>query len=190
MAPAEKPVPAGACQIMLSYRVSETGAADRGGDGTTARVRSFLEASGYTVFQDVMALKGGDDFISVLNSAVKGCTVFMPIISSTYADSKLSQWCALPCFFPFFAFSFSLLSVGSKRLSMLSPATAHQGSAHTPSYRQPMHRSVAHDPAPQHQESQASRHFAGRTTNSAWRSSWERSLSPSGTQALTRQLTS
>lgn len=124
MASDNNPGSAGAYQIMLSYRVSETGAADKGGDGTTANIRAFLEASGYTVFQDVMFLTGGDDFISVLNSAVTGCAVFMPVISPTYGDMKRSQWCVLPSFLPFYATSCALNSLDCTGRIALLPETA------------------------------------------------------------------
>ena len=39
-------------------RVKETGQKEKGGDGTAARIRDFLEKSGYRVFLDVGMLEG------------------------------------------------------------------------------------------------------------------------------------
>lgn len=77
---------------MISYRVAETGAKEKGGDGTAARIRDALTAAGYSVFLDVAHLEGGDEWDLIIQAAVADCEGFIPLVSPTYGDRAESRW--------------------------------------------------------------------------------------------------
>lgn len=60
---------------MLSYRITEAGAQELGGDGTVPRMKDWLEAHGYTVFVGESSLQGGQDWARTIQHAVEKCEV-------------------------------------------------------------------------------------------------------------------
>lgn len=84
-----------AFDVMISYRVPETGQQGPGrpnADGTASKLTQLLEAAGYCVFLDVHNLQGGSNWLRVITRAVRSCTAFVPVISTTYGDEKESPF--------------------------------------------------------------------------------------------------
>lgn len=77
---------------MISYRVRETGKAERGGDETAIELTGLLRQAGYSVFLDIHRLHTGDDWLSTITRAVQGCVAFIPIISSSYGSKAQSEY--------------------------------------------------------------------------------------------------
>ena len=77
--------------VMLSYRVPETGA--RGGDNYTLKLREALVQAGYTVYVCEFEIRVGDDWIDSVNTATTHCRAFVPICSETYGDNIASPYC-------------------------------------------------------------------------------------------------
>ena len=81
----------GPAQIMLSYRVPESGV-DKGGDGWTFRLGDALRARGFTVFIAETAITAGDSWDQVIQNAVRGCEAFVAVCSATYGSATSSRW--------------------------------------------------------------------------------------------------
>ncbi|KAL6756858.1 TIR domain-containing protein [Haematococcus lacustris] len=75
----------GGAQLFLSYRVPETG---RKGDRTVLKLKSALEAQGYSVFVDESDIEGGASWVQAIDMAITDCQVFIPVCSETYGDTK------------------------------------------------------------------------------------------------------
>ena len=79
-------------QVMLSYRVPETGAERLRGDGMVFRLSDALEARGFTVFVGEAALQAGEQWAIEIQNAVKECQVFVVLCSPSYGDTDVSKW--------------------------------------------------------------------------------------------------
>ncbi|KAJ9516727.1 hypothetical protein QJQ45_027125 [Haematococcus lacustris] len=79
----DSPDPAPA-QLMLSYRVKETGSKAQGGDGIVLRLQAALEAQGFSVFVGESDIEGGDSWTQAIQRAIDGCAIFIPVCSATY----------------------------------------------------------------------------------------------------------
>ena len=79
----------GECDLMISYRVPETGVT---GDRSVFEVERLLHARGYNVFVAERNIGPGDYWLDILQSAVDGCKAFIVLCSPTYADRTLSEW--------------------------------------------------------------------------------------------------
>eukprot|EP01116_Phalansterium_solitarium_P023382 TRINITY_DN8155_c0_g1_i2.p1 TRINITY_DN8155_c0_g1~~TRINITY_DN8155_c0_g1_i2.p1 ORF type:complete len:360 (-),score=82.42 TRINITY_DN8155_c0_g1_i2:670-1749(-) len=77
--------------IMLSYRVSETGEESSGGDESVFRMKSALVAAGYTVFVGEADLQGGEGWMDMIQKALTGCKVFVAVCSPTYGATVWTQ---------------------------------------------------------------------------------------------------
>ncbi|PNH01635.1 Ankyrin-1 [Tetrabaena socialis] len=71
-------------QIVLSYRVPETGAVELGGNGMVLRMQERLQHAGFSVFVGEASLQGGDAWDDMIQAAVEGCSVFVALCSPTY----------------------------------------------------------------------------------------------------------
>ncbi|KAJ9512020.1 hypothetical protein QJQ45_004576 [Haematococcus lacustris] len=78
----------GGAQLFLSYRVPETGRREQGGDCTVLKLKSALEAYGYSVFVGESDIEGGASWVQTIQVAITDCQVFIPICSKTYGDTK------------------------------------------------------------------------------------------------------
>ena len=74
-------------QVMLSYRVKETGAKHLGGDDTVVQLARALESRGFSVFVGEADLMGGDRWAAEIQKAVKACQAFVVLCSPTYGDT-------------------------------------------------------------------------------------------------------
>ena len=81
----------GAADIMISYRVPETGIVSTG-DGSAFHLRDALQQRGYTVFVGESDIVVGNQWPIVIQAAVEGCRAFIPLCSKTYGDFKKSKW--------------------------------------------------------------------------------------------------
>ena len=81
----------GAADIMISYRVPETGTVSTG-DGSAFHLRDALRQRGYTVFVGESDIVVGNQWPTVIQAAVEGCRAFIPLCSKTYGDLKKSKW--------------------------------------------------------------------------------------------------
>ena len=91
-APAAAAVPAEAppgCDVMISYRVPETGA---GGDKSVFALQKMLEARGYSVFVGEAAIEGGSSWPSTIQKGVEDCRAFVVLCSASYGDAAASPW--------------------------------------------------------------------------------------------------
>jgi hypothetical protein len=70
-------------QIVISYRITETGAREQGGDGTVVQIKRYLEAKGYSVFFGEDSLEDGEEieWSRQLQAAVTSCKVFVVLCS-------------------------------------------------------------------------------------------------------------
>ncbi|KAL6764560.1 hypothetical protein V8C86DRAFT_3128782 [Haematococcus lacustris] len=78
-------------QVMLSYRVPETGAVQLGGDGCVLRLRTALERIGFSVFVGEEGIDGGQSWAAQIQAAVLACDVFVPLCSRTYGATKWTR---------------------------------------------------------------------------------------------------
>jgi TIR domain len=78
-------------QIMLSYRVPESGDANNGGDGWVFLIRDKLRQCGFSVFVGESGIAPGQDWAAVITAAVRGCEVFVPICSPTYGATRWTK---------------------------------------------------------------------------------------------------
>ena len=72
--------------MFLSYAVCDTGD-KRGGDGTAHKVKKALEDEELTVFMDD-ALKGGDDWGTVINTNMRTADTMVALSSSHFAKLR------------------------------------------------------------------------------------------------------
>jgi len=72
------------CQVMLSYRVPESGAVELGGDGTVVHMQAALEALGFSVFVGENDLHGGELWAAEIQDAVNHCAAMVVICTETY----------------------------------------------------------------------------------------------------------
>ena len=77
----------GGHQIMLSYRIRDTGGKDEGGDETVFLLRDELERRGFTVFVGESNFYAGPNFVSQITDAVLNCEGFVPLCSEGYGDT-------------------------------------------------------------------------------------------------------
>ena len=82
---------AGACDIMLSYRVSETGDG-AGGDKSVFQLQAALQRLGFSVFVGETSIQGGDTWPITIQEGVRHCKAFVALCSPTYGDRALSPW--------------------------------------------------------------------------------------------------
>jgi hypothetical protein len=85
-APAGAP---GACDVMLSYRVPETG---DGGDRSVFALQMALQARGFSVFVGESAIEGGSNWPATIQKGVEDCKAFVVLCSPTYGDEAASPW--------------------------------------------------------------------------------------------------
>jgi ankyrin repeat protein len=81
----------GGCDVMLSYRVSETGEA-AGGDRTVVELSAALRSLGYSVFVGEAAIQASDNWPRTIQNGVEGCGAFVALCSTTYGDETISPW--------------------------------------------------------------------------------------------------
>ena len=90
--PSLSPAPAhasGACDVMISYRVPETG---DGGDRAVFALQAALQARGYSVFVGEAAIQGASSWPATIQRGVEGCRAFVVLCSPTYGDAAVSPW--------------------------------------------------------------------------------------------------
>jgi hypothetical protein len=88
---AAAPAVAGVCDVMISYRVPETG---DGGDKSVFALQAALEARGYRVFVGEAAIEGGSSWPATIQRGVEDCAAFVILCSPTYGDAAASPWTA------------------------------------------------------------------------------------------------
>jgi hypothetical protein len=81
----------GACDVMISYRVPESGAGP-GGDSSVFALQAALQARGYSVFVGEGAIEGGDFWPVTIQNGVRHCKAFVVLCSPTYGDRAVSPW--------------------------------------------------------------------------------------------------
>ncbi|PNH02306.1 hypothetical protein TSOC_011735 [Tetrabaena socialis] len=77
-------------QIMISYRVAETGAESLGGDGSALRIKLYLESLGYSVFMDrgtAAVDRQLQQWAERPEQRIIGCQVFIALCSPGYGGS-------------------------------------------------------------------------------------------------------
>jgi hypothetical protein len=79
-------------QVLLSYRVPESGAVANGGDGWTFQLADALRARGFTVFVGETSMDAGTSWAQTIQRAVRDCAVFVPVCSATYGSPLKSRW--------------------------------------------------------------------------------------------------
>ena len=105
--------------VMISYRIPECGIPAKGGDNYAHELAALLRKAGYTVFVDVNALEvyvsvdvdsvmklhalhtcmrlsslllqGGDQFPDIIQDAVRNCTAFVAICSTSYGSTPFTK---------------------------------------------------------------------------------------------------
>ena len=78
------------CDVMISYRVPETG---DGGDGCVWVLRRALEARDFTVFvSEGGGIRAGDDWTDEIQRRVRECAAMVVLCSTTYGDKAVSSW--------------------------------------------------------------------------------------------------
>jgi hypothetical protein len=82
------PVAAGMCDVMISYRVPETG---DGGDKSVFVLQAALEARGYRVFVGEAAIQGGEEWPRTIAAGVRDCAAFVVMCSPTYGDTVWTE---------------------------------------------------------------------------------------------------
>jgi hypothetical protein len=80
---------AGACDVLISYRVPETGEA---GDNSVFFLQAALQERGYSVFVGEAAIQGASSWPSTIQQGVEDCKVFVVLCSPTYGDPVESPW--------------------------------------------------------------------------------------------------
>jgi hypothetical protein len=78
-----------ACDVMISYRVPETG---EGGDKSVFYLQAALEKRGYSVFVGEAAIQGGASWPTTIQQGVEACQAFVILCSPTYGDPAVSPW--------------------------------------------------------------------------------------------------
>ncbi|GLC45467.1 hypothetical protein PLESTB_000317200 [Pleodorina starrii] len=77
-------------QVMMSYRVADTGEKEHGGDGTVEQIQKHLEEQGFTVYVAEAVLEGGAEWSREIQQAVAQCQVFIMMCSPGYGENKWS----------------------------------------------------------------------------------------------------
>ena len=72
------------CDVMISYRVTETGA---GGDGAVFALQGALRARGFSVFVGEGAIQGGEEWPDIIQCGVQRCKAMVVLCSPTYGDT-------------------------------------------------------------------------------------------------------
>ncbi len=88
-APAASSSSAGPWDVMISYRVAETGAR---GDKSVFALQAALEARGYSVFVGEGAIQGADDWPTTIQHGVEASAAFVVLCSPSYGDAVASPW--------------------------------------------------------------------------------------------------
>jgi hypothetical protein len=88
-AAASSAVRASLCDVMISYRVPETG---DGGDNSVFIIQKALEARGFRVFVGEAAIQGGSSWATTIQKGVEDCKAFVILCSPTYGDPVDSPW--------------------------------------------------------------------------------------------------
>ena len=88
-APASAAAPAGCCDVMISYRVPETG---DGGDKSVFALQAALQKRGYRVFVGEAAIEGGASWPTTIQKGVEDCKAFVILCSPSYGDEAVSPW--------------------------------------------------------------------------------------------------
>jgi hypothetical protein len=83
-APAAAPAAARTCDVMISYRVPETG---DGGDKSVFVLQAALEKRGFRVFVGEAAIQGGEEWPETIAAGVRDCAAFVVLCSPTYGDT-------------------------------------------------------------------------------------------------------
>jgi len=81
-------------QVFVSHVAQESGGGSGGGGGGDDFARKLvarLEGEGYSVFMSDSA-GGGHSWGRIMDTAIRNCTVFIPIISPSYGDTLTSKW--------------------------------------------------------------------------------------------------
>ena len=73
-------------QVMISYRVPETGSKSLGGDGTVDRLADALKSRGFSVFvgEQEDGLRAGEEWAKGIQNAVLSCQAMVVLCSETY----------------------------------------------------------------------------------------------------------
>ena len=73
-------------QVMISYRVPETGSKSLGGDGTVDRLADALRSRGFSVFvgEQEDGLQAGEEWAKGIQNAVLSCQAMVVLCSETY----------------------------------------------------------------------------------------------------------
>jgi hypothetical protein len=79
----------GPWDVMISYRVGETGAR---GDNAVFALQAGLQARGYSVFVGEGAIQGADDWPTTIQRGVQDSTALVVLCSATYGDEVVSPW--------------------------------------------------------------------------------------------------
>lgn len=79
------------CDVMISYRVSETGRKDQGGDGSVFELGEALRARGYDVIVGEENICGGMSWGPFIRDAVRSCAAFVPVCSPGYGGSDWTE---------------------------------------------------------------------------------------------------
>jgi hypothetical protein len=72
------------CDVMISYRVPETG---EGGDNSVFYLQKALVKRGFSVFVGEGAIQGGDEWPDTISNGVRNCKAFVVLCSRTYGDT-------------------------------------------------------------------------------------------------------
>ncbi|PNH05403.1 Ankyrin repeat domain-containing protein [Tetrabaena socialis] len=78
-------------QIVLSYRVPETGAVELGGNGMVLRMQERLQRDGYLVFVGEASLTAGDSWDDMIQGAIERSSVFIALCSPTYGQTAWTK---------------------------------------------------------------------------------------------------
>ena len=82
------PAVAPPAQVFVSHVAHESGG---GGDGFARKLGARLEDAGYSVFMSD-SVGGGHSWGRIMDTAIRNCVVFIPIISPSYGDALTSKW--------------------------------------------------------------------------------------------------
>jgi hypothetical protein len=76
--------PDGVCEVMISYRVPETG---ESGDKSVFVLQAALEKRGYRVFVGEAAIQGAEEWPETIAAGVRDCAALVVLCSPTYGDT-------------------------------------------------------------------------------------------------------
>ena len=80
---------AASCDMVMSYRVTETGLR---GDKSVFKIARHVRRRGYRVFVAEGDLEAGNNWPTTIQEAVRNCKAIVAMCSNTYGDKKLSRW--------------------------------------------------------------------------------------------------